>query len=74
MYLDRQSLQDPGHVRKAKASLKRHSSPSAGQGLHPGGTAVGLPGQLGHDSRGRLEMGGRNMVKTFPLGVVRDKS
>ena len=55
VYLDRQSLHDPGARPEGQGLLEKGVPvPSARQGLRPGGTAVGLPGQLGHDTRRTL--------------------
>jgi 2-oxoglutarate/2-oxoacid ferredoxin oxidoreductase subunit beta len=75
VYLDRQSLHDPAHVRKAKSSLKKAFQLQVqGKGFTLVELLSACPSNWGMTSPDALKWIGENLVKTFPLGVVRDKS
>jgi 2-oxoglutarate/2-oxoacid ferredoxin oxidoreductase subunit beta len=75
VYLDRQSLHDPLHVRKAKASLKKAFQLQVlGKGFALVELLSACPANWGMTPADALKWVGEHMVKTFPLGVVRDKS
>ncbi len=75
VYLDRQSLHDPAHVRKAKASLKKaFQLQIQGKGFTLVELLSSCPSNWGMTTADAMKWVGEQMVKTFPLGVVRDKS
>jgi 2-oxoglutarate ferredoxin oxidoreductase subunit beta len=75
VYLDRQSLHDPGHVRKAKASLKKAFQYQVqGKGFALVELLSACPANWGMTPQDALKWVGEHLVKTFPIGVVRDKS
>ena len=56
-YIERVSVHDVKHIMKAKKAIKKaFQMPDGGQGLHPGGGALHLPHQLGHDAPGGAEV------------------
>ncbi len=75
MYLDRQSLHDPAHVRKAKASLKKaFQIQIQGKGFALVELLSACPANWGMTPPDAITWLGEQMIKTFPLGVVRDKT
>jgi 2-oxoglutarate/2-oxoacid ferredoxin oxidoreductase subunit beta len=75
VYLDRQSLHDPAHVRKARTSLKKaFQLQMLGKGFALVELLSACPANWGMTPADALKWVGGQMVKTFPLGVVRDKS
>jgi 2-oxoglutarate ferredoxin oxidoreductase subunit beta len=75
VYLDRQSLHDPGHVRKAKASLRKaFQYQMQGKGFSLVELLSACPANWGMTPGDALKWVGEHLVKTFPLGVVRDKA
>jgi len=75
VYLDRQSLHDPAHVRKAKASLKRaFQIQIQGKGFTLVELLSACPANWGMTPVDAMKWVKEQMIKTFPLGVVRDKS
>ncbi len=75
VYLDRQSLHDPAHARKAKHSLKKaFQIQMQGKGFSLVEILSACPSNWGMTPVDALKWMGEHMMKTFPLGVVRDKS
>jgi len=75
VYLDRQSLHDPAHVRKAKNSIKKAFRLQVeGRGFTLVELLSTCPSNWGMTPAEATQWVGEQMVKTFPLGVVRDKS
>jgi 2-oxoglutarate ferredoxin oxidoreductase subunit beta len=75
VYLDRQSLHDPAHVRKAKNALKKAFRLQVeGKGFSLVELLSTCPSNWGMTPQDAVKWVGVEMVKTFPLGVIRDKS
>lgn len=74
VYLDRQSLHDPAHIRKAKASLKRaFQLQVAGKGFALVELLSACPSNWGMNPVKAVKWIGEEMTQTFPLGVIRDR-
>ena len=74
-YLERTSCNDPANVRKTKAAIKKaFQNQLDGKGFSMVEIVTNCPTNWGTDALGSLEFLEQNMLKEFPLGVVRDKS
>ena len=74
-YLERTSCNNPANVRKTKAAIKKaFQNQLAGKGFSMVEIVSNCPTNWGTDALGSLEYLDQNMLKEFPLGVVRDKS
>ena len=74
-YLERTSCNNPANVRKTKAAIKKaFQNQLAGKGFSMVEIVSNCPTNWGTDALGSLEYLEQNMLKEFPLGVIRDKS
>ena len=74
-YLERTSCNNPAHVRKTKAAIKKaFMNQLEGKGFSMVEIVTNCPTNWGTDALGSLEYLEQNMLKEFPLGVIRDKS
>ena len=74
-YLERTSCNNPANVRKTKAAIKKaFLNQLAGKGFSMVEIVTNCPTNWGTDALGSLEYLEQNMLKEFPLGVIRDKS
>ena len=74
-YLERTSCNDPANVRKTKAAIKKaFQNQLEGKGFSMVEVVTNCPTNWGTDALGSLEFLEQNMLKEFPLGVIRDKS
>ena len=74
-YLERTSCNNPANVRKTKAAIKKaFQNQLEGKGFSMVEIVSNCPTNWGTDALGSLEYLEQNMLKEFPLGVVRDKS
>jgi 2-oxoglutarate ferredoxin oxidoreductase subunit beta len=74
VYLDRQSLQDPLHIRRAKASLmKAFQNQVQGKGFSLVELLSPCPSNWYMKPADAMKWIGEEMVKTYPLGIIRDK-
>jgi 2-oxoglutarate/2-oxoacid ferredoxin oxidoreductase subunit beta len=75
VYLDRQSLHDPLHIRKAKASLlKAFKLQEAGKGFALVELLSACPSNWYKTPVDSMKWIADEMMKTFPLGIIRDRS
>jgi len=75
VYLDRQSLHDPLHIRRAKASVKKaFQLQEAKKGFAMVELLSSCPSNWHMTPVDAVKWISTEMVKTFPLGVVRDRS
>ncbi len=74
-YLERTSCNNPANVRKTKAAIKKaFQNQLEGKGFSMVEIVSNCPTNWGTDALGSLEYLEQNMLKEFPLGVIRDKS
>ena len=74
-YLERTSCNNPANVRKTKAAIKKpFMNQLEGKGFSMVEIVTNCPTNWGTDALGSLEYLEQNMLKEFPLGVIRDKS
>ena len=74
-YLERTSCNNPAGVRKTKAAIKKaFLNQLEGKGFSMVEVVTNCPTNWGTDALGSLEYLEQNMLKEFPLGVIRDKS
>ena len=74
-YLERTSCNNPANVRKTKAAIKKaFLNQLNGKGFSMVEIVTNCPTNWGTDALGSLEYLEQNMLKEFPLGVIRDKS
>ena len=74
-YLERTSCNKPANVRKTKAAIKKaFMNQLEGKGFSMVEIVTNCPTNWGTDALGSLEYLEQNMLKEFPLGVIRDKS
>ena len=74
-YLERTSCNNPSNVRKTKAAIKKaFMNQLEGKGFSMVEIVTNCPTNWGTDALGSLEYLEQNMLKEFPLGVIRDKS
>ena len=74
-YLERTSCNNPANVRKTKAAIKKaFLNQLEGKGFSMVEIVTNCPTNWGTDALGSLEYLEQNMLKEFPLGVIRDKS
>ena len=74
-YLERTSCNNPANVRKTKAAIKKaFRNQLEGKGFSMVEIVTNCPTNWGTDALGSLEYLEQNMLKEFPLGVIRDKS
>ena len=74
-YLERTSCNNPVGVRKTKAAIKKaFLNQLNGKGFSMVEIVTNCPTNWGTDALGSLEYLEQNMLKEFPLGVIRDKS
>ena len=74
-YLERTSCNNPANVRKTKAAIKKaFLNQLNGKGFSMVEIVSNCPTNWGTDALGSLEYLEQNMLKEFPLGVIRDKS
>ena len=74
-YLERTSCNNPANVRKTKAAIKKaFQNQLEGKGFSMVEIVTNCPTNWGTDALGSLEYLEQNMLKEFPLGVIRDKS
>jgi len=75
VYLDRQSLHDPVHIRRAKAALKKaFQTQLDGKGFSLVELLSACPSNWGKTPVDSIKWIADEMVKTFPLGTIRDKT
>jgi 2-oxoglutarate ferredoxin oxidoreductase subunit beta len=75
VYLDRQAIHDPGHMRKAKASLKKaFQYQIQGKGFSLVELLSACPANWGMTPTDAVKWVGEEMMKTFQLGVIRDRT
>ena len=74
-YLERTSCNNPANVNKTKAAIKKAiQNQLDGKGLSMVEIVTSCPTNWGLDTIEALDFLENNMLKEFPLGVVRDKS
>ena len=74
-YLERTSCNNPANVRKTKAAIRKaFLNQLEGKGFSMVEIVTNCPTNWGTDALGSLEYLEQNMLKEFPLGVIRDKS
>ena len=74
-YLERTSCNNPAHVNKTKAAIKKaFQNQLDGKGFSMVEIVTSCPTNWGLDAIEALDFLENNMLKEFPLGVVRDKS
>ncbi|MBO4677148.1 MAG: 2-oxoglutarate oxidoreductase [Oscillospiraceae bacterium] len=74
-YLERTSCNNPANVRKTKAAIRKaFMNQLEGKGFSMVEIVTNCPTNWGTDALGSLEYLEQNMLKEFPLGVIRDKS
>ena len=74
-YLERTSCNNPTNVRKTKAAIRKaFMNQLEGKGFSMVEIVTNCPTNWGTDALGSLEYLEQNMLKEFPLGVIRDKS
>ena len=74
-YLERTSCNNPGNVNKTKAAIKKaFQNQLDGKGFSMVEIVTSCPTNWGLDPIEALDFLENNMLKEFPLGVVRDKS
>ena len=74
-YLERTSCNNPANVNKTKAAIKKaFQNQLDGKGLSMVEIVTSCPTNWGLDTIEALDFLENNMLKEFPLGVVRDKS
>ena len=74
-YLERTSCNNPANVRKTKAAIKKaFLNQLEGKGFSMVEIVTNCPTNWGTDALGSLEYLEQNMLKEFPLGVIRDRS
>ena len=74
-YLERTSCNNPANVRKTKAAIKKaFMNQLEGKGFSMVEIVTNCPTNWGTDALGSLEYLEQNMLKEFPLGVIRDRS
>ncbi len=75
VYLDRQSLHDPVHIRRAKASLKKaFQAQLDDKGFSLVELLSACPSNWAMTPPDAMKWIGTELVKTFPLGIVRDRT
>ena len=74
-YLERTSCNNPANVRKTKAAIRKaFMNQLEGKGFSMVEIVTNCPTNWGTDALVSLEYLEQNMLKEFPLGVIRDKS
>ena len=74
-YLERTSCNNPANVRKTKAAIKKaFLNQLEGKGFSMVEIVTNCPTNWGTDALDSLEYLEQNMLKEFPLGVIRDRS
>ena len=74
-YLERTSCNNPANVRKTKAAIRKaFMNQLEGKGFSMVEIVTNCPTNWGTDALGSLEYLEQNMLKEFPVGVIRDKS
>ena len=75
VYLDRQSLHDPMHIRRAKASLKKaFLNQEEGKGFSLVELLSACPSNWRQTPVDSMKWMAEELTKTFPLGIIRDRS
>ena len=73
-FLERVAVDSPGHVRKAKAAIRRaFQCQLEGKGFSMVEIVTSCPTNWGLDPMKSLEYIEEKMLPEFPLGVVRDR-